>query len=126
MKLKLAIVYGILSWICIYILSLILKPYYIEGIPYMNSLVPVSIIIVTTFFGILYIREFNKHEVKEGFLLGITFFFIDLIFDKIYSIFFGPSITITDNPLHVLSMLILLPLITTFLGYLAQMNIELN
>ncbi|MDL2271282.1 hypothetical protein LJC03_05720 [Methanobrevibacter sp. OttesenSCG-928-I08] len=127
MKAKLAITYGILTWFFIYILSTFLSQVHIDdGIPHINIFIPLSIIIVTIFFGILYIRNFNKNEVKEGFLLGIMLFVVDLILDNILMIIVGPTKLIIDtSPMHILTMLILFPLITTLLGYLAQMKIEL-
>jgi hypothetical protein len=128
MKTKLAITYGILTWICIYILSKFLSQFHInDGIGYINIFIPFSIIVVSIFFGILYIRNFNKNEVKEGFLLGIVFFITDIVLDEIVMIIYGPSrFLIDNNPIHILTMLILFPLITTLLGYLAQMKVELT
>ncbi|WP_409199356.1 hypothetical protein [Methanobrevibacter sp. DSM 116169] len=126
MKFRLAILYGILTWICIYILSFILSPFHIDGVPYINILAPISIIIVTTIFGILYIREINTNEVKEGFYFGIMLFVCDLILDNVFISFFGKTINIDNSPIHIISMLIIFPLITTLLGYLAQMKVELN
>ncbi|MCC7553200.1 MAG: hypothetical protein KO202_01725 [Methanobacteriaceae archaeon] len=126
MKLKLAIIYGILSWLLIYLISLNLEPYYIDNNPYINIFIPISTIIVSIIFGILYIREFNENEVKEGFILGIIFFICDLLLDNIYVLIVGETGILNNYPLHIISMLLLFPLITTLLGYLAHMKIELN
>ena len=127
MKIKLAIVYGILSWFFIYVISTILNPYVVDNIPYINIVIPFAIIIVTGFFGILYIRNFNSNEVQEGFLLGITFFVIDILCDLVFFIIpENYNIIVDSYSVHLISMIIIIPLITTFLGYLAQMNIELR
>lgn len=127
MKLKLAIVYGILGWFFTYIISTILNPFIIDNIPYVNIVIPISIIIVTGLFGILYIRNFNSHEVLEGLVAGIIFFVIDFICDLIFFILPNNTNVIVDNyPLHLISMIIMIPLITTFIGYLAQMTINLR
>lgn len=127
MKIKLAIIYGILSWFFIYIISTILNPFIIDNIPYVNMVIPIAIIIVTGFFGIVYIRNFNSDEVLEGFLLGILFLVIDIACDLVFFIIPKNYNIIIDNYLiHLISMIILIPLITTFIGYLAQMNIELR
>lgn len=127
MKYKLGIVYGIISWFLIYIIANILNLFINDNIPYVNMAIPISIIITTTFFEILYIRNFNENEVLESFKLGILFFIIDLIFDLIFFIIPNNKNIIVENySIHLLSMLIIIPLITTFIGYLAQMTIELR
>lgn len=127
MKIKLAITYGIIVWFLIYIISTTFSPVFADGIPYLNLIVPITIIVVTGFFGILYIRNINEHEVIEGILLGIVFILVDIICDLVFFIVPGNRILILDNyPLHLISMIFLTLLITTFLGYLAQMTIDLK
>lgn len=127
MKLKIAIIYGVTSWILIYIISNFLSPFIIDNVPYIDLTIPITIIVVTTFFGILYIRNYDDNEVVEGFKIGIVFFIVDLICDMLFFIVPGNTNVIVDNyPLHLISMVILIPLITTFLGYLAHMKIELT
>ena len=127
MKIKLAIIYGILIWFLTYVLSSILNPIFTDNLPNINIVVPIIIIIVTGFFGILYIRNIDENEVIEGFLVGIIFIIIDMVCDYVFLIFSQhATIFIQDYPLHILSMTIITLLITTFLGYLAQMNIDLK
>ena len=127
MKIKLAIIYGIIIWFLTYVLSSILNPIFTDNLPNINIVVPIIIIIVTGFFGILYIRNIDENEVIEGFLAGIIFIIIDIICDYVFLIIpHNGNIFIQDYPLHILSMIIITLLITTFLGYLAQMNIDLK
>lgn len=127
MNCKLATTYGVLSWALVYVIASLLNPFIVDDIPYIDITIPIAIIIVTSTFGILYIRNFDSNEILEGFKLGLVFFITDLICD-----FFFLKMTNIENPLienypvHILSMLIMFPLITTFIGYLAQMEIELR
>lgn len=127
MKLKLAITYGILEWGLIYIITLVLNCFITDNLPYIDITIPLSIIIVTTIIAIVYIRNFNSNEVIEGLKLGIVLFIIDLICDALFlNLISNPNPIIENYPVHALSMLIMIPLITTFIGYLAQMEIELR
>lgn len=127
MKIKLAIIYGILIWFVTYVISIIFQPIIIDNTAYVNFIVPLSIIIVTGFFGILYIRNIDRNEVIEGILVGIIFIIIDLICDLIFfTIPNNTNILVTNYPNHVFIMAIIMLSITTLLGYLAQMNIELK
>ena len=127
MKLKLAIIYGIITWIISSILAVILVPICSNYFPRINFIVPLISIIVIGFFGILYIRNIDSHETLEGFLVGIVFFIIDSILDRIF--IFLPKYSdymVYDPVLHIISMAFITIMITTFLGYLAQMKIDLQ
>lgn len=127
MKIKLAIIYGILTWLITYVLSEIFNPIFTDNLPHINIVVPIIIIIVTGFFGILYIRNIDKNEVIEGFLAGVIFIIMDMVCDYIFLIIpHSTALIVEDYPLHLLSMIIITLLITTFLGYLAQMKIDLK
>lgn len=127
MKIKLAIIFGIIIWFLTYLFSEILNPILIKYIPYNHVAIPLVIIIVTGFFGILYIRNIETNEVVEGVLAGMVFIIIDIILDYIFFILLGYPSVIFDNYLyHLVSMVTLTLLITTFLGYLAQMKIDLK
>ncbi|WP_407453194.1 hypothetical protein [Methanobrevibacter sp.] len=127
MKIKLAIIYGIVIWFLTYVLSSILNPIFTDNLPDINIVVPIIIIIVTGFFGILYIRNIEENEVIEGFTVGVIFIIIDVICDYVFLILPKHyTIMIRNYPMHILSMTIITLLITTFLGYLAQMNIDLK
>ncbi|WP_458454461.1 hypothetical protein [Methanobrevibacter sp.] len=127
MKLKLAIIFGIIIWALIYILSTIFNPIFVDNVPHINLLIPIITIIVTGFFGILYIRTIETNEVVEGVLVGIVFVIIDIFLDWIFFVMpHNPSVLFDNFQIHVISMTILTLLITTFLGYLAQMTIDLK
>ena len=127
MKIKLAIIFGIIIWFLTYILSEILNPIFMTFIPYNQISIHLIILIVTGFFGILYIRNIETNEVVEGLIAGIIFIIIDIIMDYIFFILLGYSnMIIEDYSNHLIAMIILTLLITTFLGYLAQMKIDLK
>lgn len=127
MKLKLAIIFGILIWAITTVLSDIFNPIFTTNLPHVNIIVPIITIIVTGFFGILYIRNIDTNEVIEGILAGMIFVIIDIILD--YVVFIIPQSTnliFGNYPLHVISISVITLSITTFLGYLAQMKIDLK
>ena len=128
MKLKLAVIFGILIWFITHLVTAYLNPIFIDNIPYVNILVPVTSIVITGFFGILYIRTIETNEVVEGFLGGAVFAIMNIICDFILSILPNTRPIILDNNflMNFISMIITTLLITTFLGYLAQMNIDLK
>ena len=127
MKLKLAIVFGIIIWILTFALTSILNPIFTDNIPRVNIVIPLTMIIVTGFFGILYIRTIETNEVVEGFLAGVVFVVVDIVMDYLVFVLLGVKTLMVENySVHIVSTVVVTLLITTFLGYLAQMTIDLK
>ena len=127
MKLKLAIICGILIWIISTILSEIFNPLFTTNLPNVDIIVPIITIFVTGLFGIIYIRNIETNEVVEGIIVGVIFVIIDIILDTLIFILPNTKNMIVGNyQLHFISITIITILITTFLGYLAQMKIDLK
>lgn len=127
MKLKLAIILGILIWIVTSIATEIFNPIYNPNFPHVNIIVPLITIIATGFFGIIYIRSIESNEVIEGILVGIIFVVIDIILDTAFFVLPNSANSIIgDHTMHIISITIITLLITTFIGYLAQMTIDLK
>ncbi len=127
MKLKLGIICGVLIWIFTYLISVIVQMFELNNTLYYNLILPLSIIIVTGCFGIIYIRNIYKNELFEGILVGILFIAIDIILDILFFIIpNNTNILFTNFLNHVILMGIIMLIMTSFLGYLAQMNIELK
>jgi len=126
MKLKLAIIYGVLIWVVTHLLQGIFNPIFHDNLPYFNIVFTIISIIVTGFFGILYIRNIDENEVDEGILAGVVFGVVYLILEFIFFIMFPKRLLIPNYSLNIASMVVITLLITTFLGYLAQMEINLK
>ena len=127
MKVKLAIIFGVLIWIISSVLSDIFNTFFTTNVRNLNIVVPIITILVTGFFGILYIRTIDENETIEGFLVGIIFVIIDFICDYVFFIIPQQNTFIIGNQtLHIISITVSTILITTFLGYLAQMTIDLK
>lgn len=127
MKLKLAIIFGIFIWIITYFITGVLNPFFSSSFPGVNIIAPIAIIITTGLFGIFYIRNIETNEVIEGLTVGVIFVIIDIILDLVFFIIPNrANLIFTDYTFHVFSMIVMTLLITTFLGYLAQMNIDLK
>ena len=127
MKVKLGIICGIIIWFLTNVLTTLIQPSFIDNTTYFNLIFPAIIIIITGFFGIIYIREINENEIIEGIKVGFLFVIIDIVLDLIFFVIpKNANILLSNYPTHIALMLILMLLTTTFLGYLAQMKIELK
>ena len=127
MKYKLAITSGVILWIVITGISIMLYTYIVKNdISYITLLLPISIIILTSIFTIIYIRNFNSNELLEGIKLGIVFIIINFIGDYILLFLLIRFMKIPLFPTYPLEMVFFILLATTFIGYLAQMPVELR
>lgn len=127
MKVKLGIICGIIIWFLTNVLTALIQPSFIDNNNYFNLIFPAIIIIITGFFGIIYIREINENEIIEGIKIGFLFVIIDIILDFVFFVVpKNANILLSNYPTHIALMFILMLLTTTFLGYLAQMKIELK
>ena len=126
MKLKLAIIFGVLIWILTNFITSLFNPIFNNNLPYVNILLPIIPIIITAFFGTVYIRNIYENEVVEGIFLGIIFIIVYAILDSISFILPHARLFIPNYHFHITSMAIITLLTTTFLGYLAQMKIDLK
>ena len=127
MNIKLGIICGILIWVFTYLISIVFQIVTLDNVLYNTLILPLSIIIVTGFFGIIYIRNIDEDELIEGVLAGIIFIAIDIILDILFFIIpNNTNILFTNFLNHVILMGIIMLIMTSFLGYLAQMNIELK
>ena len=114
MKYKLGIICGLLIWFLTYLITNTIEPVVIENVTYVNIIIPLSIVIVTGFFGIIYIREINENEVIEGIKVGILFIIIDIICDLVFSVIpQNRNILVENYPGHLILMTILVLVITT-------------
>jgi hypothetical protein len=127
MKLKLGIITGILIWIITTLFTAIFNPIFNSNLPGINIIVPIVTIIVTGFFGIIYIRNIETNEVIEGILVGILYVIIDIVLDTATLVLpNAPNLIGESYTLHFISITVITLSITTFLGYLAQMKIDLK
>ena len=127
MRLKIGIIYGVLIWIITHLVFSVTHPIIDTYMSNSTFILFLFLIIVSGFFSILYIREINKNEVLEGLLGGIIFAAIDIILDLIFFVIpNNHNILISNYTTHFIWISVMLIIIPTFLGYLAQMNIELK
>ena len=127
MRLKIGIIYGVLIWIITHLVFSVTHPIIDTYMSNSTFILFLFLIIVSGFFSILYIREINKNEVLEGLLGGIIFAAIDIILDLVFFVIpNNHNILISNYTTHFILISVMLIIIPTFLGYLAQMNIELK
>ena len=78
---KITLLYGFLIWLIVFIVAFIIFPIHETNRPFFESIMPVSISIVTSFFTFKYLSKVENNFVKEGLYFGIVIIVINWIID---------------------------------------------
>lgn len=128
MKWRIATVYGILSYLLVFICSSLTNRVISADLPLFNTYMPLWIIFWALIFGIIYIRPLPDNEIAEGLVLGVYYIVISIILDGILALFNispGNSSNI-DYIYRIAYMYLFYPIITTTLGYMANFDVQLK
>ena len=76
-----AILYGFFLWVITLVVAMLLFQVRNSDRVFFESIVPVVLTISTVTFGVLYFRKIDANFIREGWRLGIIWFFENLILD---------------------------------------------
>ena len=80
---KKAALYGFLIWLIAFATAFLIFPIHETNRPFFESIMPVTISIVTSFFAFKYFSKVESNFIKEGLYLGIIITLINWIIDAI-------------------------------------------
>jgi uncharacterized membrane protein YbhN (UPF0104 family) len=76
-----AVIFGILVWLIAFIAALLIFPLRESARPLFESIMPVVVTVATVIFAVLYFRRVSKDHAREGILLGVLWFAINVVID---------------------------------------------
>jgi len=81
-NIKLALLYGFLIWVIPFVLSIIIFPIHEQDRPFFESIIPVVLSGVTTYFAVKYIQKLPSVDTwQEGLMLGVLWFLMCIVID---------------------------------------------
>ena len=80
-SLKKAVLYGVLIWLIVFALSFLIFPIHESNRIFFESIMPVLLSIVTSFFAFKYLSKVESNFIKEGLYFGIIVTVINWIID---------------------------------------------
>lgn len=96
-SLKKAILYGFLIWLLVFAIALFVFPIRETNRPFFESIMPLIISIVTSFFAFKYFSKVEGNFIKEGLYLGIIVILINWIIDAVLMLSPSPmQMTLSD------------------------------
>ena len=81
MDYKRGILYGLLSWAVVFIVSMILYSIKFSHLAFFESILGILITLVGISFTIFYLKKADSPKINDGIILGLLFFLINIIMD---------------------------------------------
>ena len=76
-----AMLYGFLIWLFVFGVAFVIFPLREMWRPLFESIMPVAIVLATTAFAHLYLKEIQDRVIREAVIVGFVWFLISLIVD---------------------------------------------
>ena len=82
-SLKMALVLGFISWLIPFVIAIIIYPIHELNRPLFESIMPVTISATLVTLMYFYFRKVEKNYLKEGLILGIIWFVINIAIEVV-------------------------------------------
>jgi hypothetical protein len=118
---KLALLSGILIWVITFIVSIVVFSLRETNRPLFESIMPVTLTILTVVFSIRYFQMEETISFMESILIGVLWYIVNLVIDMI--MFLPPSpmqMSFIDYMADIGITYILIPIIPFGFGYLCE------
>jgi hypothetical protein len=115
------VLYGFILWLVPFVVSFFIYPLKVEGSPLFESIMPLVISLTTVLLTFLYLRDLERGYVKEGVVIGVSWFMISIIIDLV--LFLSPSamqMSFTDYLMDIGITYLMILFITMGMGLMAE------
>ncbi len=75
--------FGVVMWLIPFIVSLLIYPLKVSFNPLFESIMPVVIALTVVILVAAYFKDLNTNFLKEGIIIGVSWFFISILLDLI-------------------------------------------
>ena len=111
------ILYGGLVWLAAFAVSVLIYPLHATERPLFESIMPVALAAATTTLGVDLLRRLTRVGWKEGLVVGLLWFAINVLIDAPLFLIGGPMLmTVSDYAKDIGVTYLLIPLIVLGLG----------
>ncbi len=121
MKLKIVILYGILIWLGPFLISFLIFPLRDTNRPLFESIMPLVLTLIVVFSSVLYFKKLDRRFIREGFIIGVIWFVINILIDLILFIPESPmQMTFSEYIMDIGLTYLIIPVITVGFGFLMR------
>lgn len=115
------ILYGFFIWLIPFLISIIIFPLKSSMNPLFESIMPVIITLVAVTFSYLYFNGVKENFIKEGIIIGVSWFVISIVIDLVLFLPSSPmQMSFADYLMDIGLTYVMIPVITVGMGYMAQ------
>ena len=119
------ILFGFFVWLVPFAVSFVIFPLKETMRPLFESIMPLVLTIVVVIFSFYYLKNLEVNLVNEGILIGITWFFINIIIDLILFIPTSPiQMTLPDYLMDIGLTYLIIPAITIGMALTANNRLK--
>lgn len=117
---KLAVLYGLLVWAIPFVVAIFIFPFRESNRPLFESIMPVSVVLATVLFSVLYSKKVGISSPKEGLYLGLAWMLISLVIDALMFSRGPMKMTLRGYVDDIGITYLMIPIITKGIGYLKK------
>ncbi|OPY28197.1 MAG: hypothetical protein A4E27_00383 [Methanobacterium sp. PtaU1.Bin242] len=115
------ILFGIFVWLVPFLVSIFIYPLKTAGNPLFESIMPLVITIMVVILAYSYLNGVKTDLIKEGMIIGTTWFIINIIIDLALFLPSSPmQMTLTNYMMDIGITYLMIPVITMGMGYMAE------
>ena len=119
---KPAILYGIIIWAFVLIISLVISPLHSSERPLFESIMSAALVLAVTVASIKYFQNSKKKTLMAGLCLGLIWLGISLGLDLLLFSWEPMRMTVADYLKDIGATYSLIPILTTAFGYMYEQN----
>ena len=82
-SLKNSLFFGFLIWIIVFVVAIAIFPLRESNRPLFESIMPVALAACVTLLSVVYFRKVTSEPAREGIILGLTWFILNLALDRL-------------------------------------------
>jgi len=113
--------FGLVMWLIPFIVSLIIYPLKISFNTLFESIMPVVITLTVVLLSAAYIKGVNANFLKEGIIIGGSWFLISILIDLILFMPSSPmQMSFTNYMMDIGLTYLIIPSVTVGMGYMAD------
>ena len=112
---------GFLTWLLPFAVSFLVFPLRASQRPFFETIMAVVVAVTAVFFTVLYLRQVKAGFLKEGALVGVAWFVINIVIDLPLFLLESPmQMSFTDYMMDVGLTYLIYPVVGIGVGYLLE------
>lgn len=122
---KLALLYGFLVWLIPFVISFLVFPFHDSNRALFESVMAVAVTMSVVLFSVLYFKKADKNFTKEGIMLGVIWYVINIGIDLLMFMWGPMKMTFVDYMADIGLTYLIIPTVTIGIGkLLCKMKVE--